>query len=123
MRIRNELRYDRDSTIILITENSYTSAFLEAVCKKMFMQALVEEWKAYQQMCYTDTITATKFEDGCLIDHGFYREVVSGRQLNNRGYEYRYRWVIKTDPFEFEYIFTKEPTIKGFMKYLEKKLK
>jgi len=72
----------------------------------------------YKQKCMGDTIKAISYEDEYIIDWETYREMVTERQLEKYGYKYRYRWVIATDPFEFEYIFTKEPTLQGFIEYL-----
>ena len=68
-----------------------------------------------------DTIRAVPFEDDFLINHGSYKEWVSERQLEDRGYRFKYRLVIGTDPFVLEYIFIKQNTLPGFMEFLERK--
>lgn len=89
---------------------------------------LLKLLEQYEQECYEDTIKAQKFQDlpsgeafDYVIWHENYGEWVSEKQLEERGYKYKYRWVIETDPFEFEYIFLKEPTLKGFIDFLKRK--
>ena len=75
----------------------------------------------YVEECSLDTIKMTKYKDVFIVDRGLYREAMNEIQLNKEGYFYEYRWVISTDPFEFEWYFIKEPTLKGFVKWLENK--
>ena len=93
---------------------------------------LLYAYKEYEQECYTDTIKATLFVEGAIIEYiiplanTFIKEMVTEKQLKDRGYEYRYRWIDKVDSsgdFDIEYIFTKEPSLKGFMEFLRKKTK
>jgi len=76
--------------------------------------------EAYEKECNKDTVKAIMYEGEYIINRGAYREMVTERQLEERGYKYKYRWVIKTDPIECEYIFLMEPTFQGFTKYLRK---
>ena len=87
----------------------------------------------YIEECLLDTLKAIRVDDDLrvvgvmdsynyIIDRGSYREMVTMQQLEEEGYEYKYRWIIKTDPFEFEYIFLREPTFKGFVKWFERKI-
>ena len=93
---------------------------------------LLFAYSEYEQECYTDTIKATLFVEGAIIEYiiplanTFIKEMVTEKQLKDRGYEYRYRWIDKVDSsgdFDIEYIFTKEPSLKGFMEFLRKKTK
>jgi len=74
----------------------------------------------YEKYCYADTIMAIPCNNEFIINQGTYKEMVTIEQLNNRGYYYAYRWVIDTDPFEFEYYFVKKPTFKGFIEWVKK---
>jgi len=77
----------------------------------------------YEKECLADTIIAVPFENEFIIYHESYGEMVSTEQLNKRGYIYAYRWLINVDPYEWEYYFVKEPTIKGFIKWVTIKYK
>lgn len=83
--------------------------------------ALLDE---YEEEC-ADTIRASKFEDEYIIPFDgseLLKEMVSERQLEERGYKYKYRWVInKTYPIELEYVFIKEPSFRGFGQFLRRK--
>ena len=78
-------------------------------------------YESYKLECY-DTIIAMPFENQFIINHGLYQEMVSEKQLNKRGYIYKYRFIIDTNPMKIEYYFVKEP--KGldhnFMNWLKK---
>ena len=105
----------------------------------------VWDFVSYAEECYADTIRAKEYRLGdigdavmkpgyvyykndaeYIIEHETYREMVTERQLMRKGYLYQYRWVKNTiidedNPIEFEYIFVKEPTLKGFIKWIENK--
>jgi len=53
----------------------------------------------------------------------FLNSRIRNLQIEDWGYKYKYRWVINTtQPFEFEYVWIKEPTIEGFMDFLKRRL-
>ena len=103
--------------------NAATWTYIDSSYYFHQMTHLINAWKVYQQECEKDTIKTVQYENEYIIWHDGYGEMVTERQLNEKGYKYHYRWLIKTDPFEFEYIFIKEPTMKDFMQYLERRLK
>jgi len=80
----------------------------------------------YAEECYNDTLRLKKVGDEYIILYDNYGEMFTKRQLNQRGYFYQYRWIIniiidENNPMEFEYIFVKEPTLKGFIEWLKEK--
>lgn len=101
-----------------ITPNEYIIVFTEEGVTDVFLKIAFE----YEKECQ-DTIKGIPYEGDYIIDHDSYREWVSEFQLNERGYYYKYRWVIATDPLEMEYIFIRKPTMIGFLEYLHKKYK
>jgi len=101
---------------------------------KSFGLEFIEIYDIYEKDCYADTIKAINFreeEDLYLIPMGdVLQEVITIENLENRGYKYRYPWVtdisIDSDGetvLEVEYIFTKEPSLKGFAEWLRIKTK
>jgi len=105
------IEYNDDETLIIYQDFTITNSL-----------SLRE---AYEAECNKDTIKATMAFGQYLIDRGTYKEVLTERQLEDKGYKYKYRWVFMTDsvmsnPLEYEYVFLKEPTFKGFTKYLRK---
>lgn len=106
--------------IIRTTENIYIAASIIR---------LIQFYEEYSQECYIDTIKAIKFADDYIINHGDYGEWITERQLENRGYKFRYRWITGTQidfdneiTFSLEYIFIKEPTLTGFIEFLRIKI-
>ena len=96
----------------------------------------LSEANEYIKECSLDTIKATQFEDEFIIHKNWYTsrmlegsiEMVTEKQLEDRGYKYRYRWVTNPEALkfsgatlQFEYIFIREPTFKGFIEWWEKK--
>lgn len=91
-------------------------------------------WYDYVNECSLDTIKATKYGEKdpieYLISHDdtLILEWVNEKQLNDRGYLYRYRWIknpLETGIYfdnewelQFEHIFTKEPDLKRFIDWL-----
>ena len=76
----------------------------------------IEKWIEH---CKNDTISATPYQDEYIIDHGSYGEMVSDKQLRDRGYKYSNRWNVGhgTSP-EYEYYFIKDPNDPvGFVKW------
>lgn len=70
---------------------------------------------------YCDTIKATYNDmlDNYLVERKNYIEAYSKEQLEQKGYKYKYRWVIKTNPIEMEYVFIKELTLMEFATWLK----
>lgn len=91
-------------------------------------------WYDYVIECSKDTIKATKYIEGDIVEFMFkgrfenIKEMASEKQLNDRGYQYRYRWLKTPIPtglyssghweLHFEYIFTREPDMKGFVNWI-----
>ena len=86
----------------------------------------------YAEECYNDTLRLEKYEhygNEYILVHENYAEMFTERQLNKKGYFYQYRWVnniangnlIFVDKLEMEYIFVKEPTMKGVIERLKEK--
>lgn len=84
----------------------------------------------YAEECYNDTLKAKLFEQDYTSEQQYIVEMdginwmASVKQLEDEGYFYQYRWIINTvidenNPMEFEYIFVKEPTMKGFIEWLK----
>lgn len=86
------------------------------------IETLLDKLTEYEKE-YTDTIKAiyNKTLENYLVDRGNYVEAFSKDQLDGMDYKFKYRWVIKTDPFEFEYVFIKELTFTGFIEFLKTK--
>lgn len=84
----------------------------------IFKKWFISEYDKYEKE-YCDTIKATYNQtlENYLVDRSSYIEAYSKEQLEQKGYKYKYRWIIKTNPIEMEYIFIKEPTLKEFMEY------
>ena len=106
------------------SQMEFVEALLE-IGDEYFFILLVGSWDLYEKECI-DTLRATKFGDEYMIPFEgskYIKEMVSERQLEERGYKYRYRWVVSTEtiPFELDYIFTKEPSFKGFIEFLRAK--
>ena len=104
----------------------YTDEIASLVYQNLRVINLLALYEQYEAECLADTIKAIPFQNDYIINHGIYQEWVSERQLEERGYKYKYRWVLNHDgefttPLEFEYIFIKEPTFQGFMKWLKEK--
>ena len=79
------------------------------------------DWDEWVDSCKRDTIHAVPYEGEYLVDHGSYREMVSERQLEDRGYRFKYRWITNTiQPFEWDYVFLREPTLSGFMEFIRR---
>lgn len=86
---------------------------------------LIAEYKIYADECSIDTIKALRPEgikcpDCYLIIHKNYNEVVTQQQLEERGYRLEYKWLMDDD-MNIEYVFIKQPTLDGFIKWLEKR--
>ena len=82
---------------------------------------LLSKWDEWVDSCKRDTIHAVPYEGEYLVDHGSYREMVSERQLEDRGYRFKYRWITNTiQPFEWDYVFLREPTLSGFMEFIRR---
>ena len=99
--------------------------------EEYFVIALLELYEMYEKECGGDTLKAVWFEQApkdewhgseFLIDRGSDQEMMSERQLNQKGYEFIYRWMKSNDPFVWEYIFVKRLTLPGFIKFLQKKI-
>lgn len=86
-----------------------------------FKKWFVSEYDKHEKE-YCDTIKATYNQtlENYLVDRGNYIEAYSKEQLEQKGYKYKYRWVIKMNPIKMEYIFVKEPTLKEFIEYWRK---
>ena len=78
-------------------------------------------WDKWVDSCKRDTIHAVPLEGEYIVDYGSYREMVSERQLEDRGYRFKYRWITNTtQPFEWDYVFLREPTLSGFMEFIRR---
>jgi len=91
-----------------------------------YLNEFLDLYTAYDKECLIDTIKAEKFEGEYLIQFGYtnMRELVTERQLEDRGYRYKYRWIKnQKQPFEWEYIFLRQQTFPGFMAWLRKRTK
>ncbi len=82
----------------------------------------------YAKECYNDTLRLEKYDhygNDYILVHENYAEMFTELQLKQKGYFYQYRWVTNTvideeHPMKMEYIFVKEPTMKGFTEWLKK---
>jgi len=114
-----------DTSVVIYDENNYIN--FDSIYKEYEIQQrkvqklnLANILLEYERECVGDTIKAIPFDEQFIISHNFYREMVTTEQLNKRGYVFSYRWVVNTNPFEFEYYFIKELTLKGFILWLKK---
>ena len=82
----------------------------------------------YEEECYNDTLRAKEYVEGYIVEYIVEIDgmlwMMTGKQLEDKGYFYQYRWITNTvideeHPMEFEYIFVKEPTLKGFGEWLK----
>ncbi len=97
----------------------------------IFKNRFVKEANEYLKEYSLDTIKAkrpqvlqTDEELYYVIEHNNFGEWVSEKQIEDRGYKYRYHWVINPESLTFsgatllfEYIFIREPTFKGFIEW------
>lgn len=82
----------------------------------------------YVKECLSDTIEAEKYkgkhwkQSWYLIPYEYGFETTTKKQLERRGYKYSHVGVVGVDEeglIEVRYYFVKEPTLKGFAKWLE----
>jgi hypothetical protein len=66
------------------------------------------------EQCDTLKATYSDMLGNYLVEKKNYTEAYSKEQLEQKGYKYKYRWVMKVNPIELEYIFIKEPTLEEF---------
>lgn len=87
--------------------------------KEYFTIAFLQLYSLYE--AESDTLRAKLFEGEYIVQHETYGEMLSERQLLQQGYRYAYRWVKNnTLPFEIEYVFVREPTLRGFRDFLKR---
>ena len=88
----------------------------------------VGDYFDYAEECYADTIKAKQYIEGNIVEYIIETDEMlwmkTIEQLEDDGYFYQYRWVTneiidEDNPVEFEYIFVKEPTLKGFIEWLK----
>lgn len=89
--------------------------YMDDYIKLLFAELLRE----YEEVCYVDTLKAILWQGEYIVDRVSYKEMMSMQQLEDNGYKYKYRWFIDNNLDDCLYIFIKEPTLPGLIKWLE----